>query len=779
MSVPVLSERGARNIYGTPETPGRYASELASFSDEEESLKSILSVIRKRKYWIIAFPLGGAAFAILACVLLTRQYQGTATIQVGKDETVEVSLRSDSGSPALSESDVKTDIATHMSVLQDDNTALAVIDDLNLDRYRPFAFRPTLLGWLSGSNVRIKAEQNLPLTQATARRERLLELFEKNLKVKNTPDTRLIAVSFLNPDPQLAATIANAVVREYVKFESRTQATGEASQWLIGQLDDLKTKMDYAQQQLADYERETGLNNLLLKSMGQAGAAGAITHIPVLDKLDTLNQELTSAEANRVTKEAIFHLTRTQDSNVVAGLASSALPGIATSAAVTQGNGLDLLQTLRQQQAALKLALSEAATKYGAKNPRIVELQNQLSDIDEQISDELQQINLRARNDYMLARRSEDGLRRAFNQQQTAAGKLNESAVKLQILAQQAASSRQLYEALYGQLQEANVQAGLRATNIRITDPARPPATPQRPNPPVYVAIGLAAGLLVGVSSAFIREHMDETVKTPLQVDPLTLLPVLASIPRTRSPILLSAADAFLRETYESSLLITRPKSSTAEAYRVLRTAIVLASSRHPLRTLLVASPLVGEGKTSVSYNTAIAFAYAGKSVLLVDADMHHPRLHECFGSGQAPGLSDVLIGGQSLEASIQPHTTVRNLSLLPAGAIPPMPAELLGSAKFDELMHVLKQKYSLIILDSPPMLLVTDAIVLSSKIDATLSVVRADVTNRTVLERSVEILERNSYHAVGLVLNGVDTRSIDYYRAYGHHGGGKYYEEN
>jgi capsular exopolysaccharide synthesis family protein len=750
---------------------------------EEESLKSVWRTLRKRKAWVLWFAFAGVALAAAVCLVLPKQYLSTATVQVGKDQTVQVDLSSSSGGPSLSESDTKTDIATHMAVLNDDSTALAVINDLNLEEYKPFHFQPTILGWFTGSNARIKEEMGRPLSQAPERRDRLVRMFTKKLVVRNPPDTRLITVSFLNPNPELSARISNDVVRQYVKFESEGTTGGYGISMLNGDLDKLRTKMDTDQKNLADYERQTGLNNLVLKSMGEGSGGGNITHIPVLDKLDTLNQELTTAEANRIGKQAIYDLTKTHNSDVVAGLANSSIPAIATSAVITQGNGLELLQNLRQQQGQLRLEYSADVTKYGAKNPRIVQLQSQLVSIDKQISDELQQIDLRARNDYMVARQNENGLHASFQQQQAAAGQLNQSAVNLQMLVQQAASSRQLYDSLYQQIQEAGIQAGLRATNLRLTDIARPHSKPKRPNPPLYVAIGLAAGLLFGFSSAFVREHMDETVKTPLQVDPLTPLPVLASIPRISGhrQKVLSAGGSIIstKVNGESSPLLMRPRSSTAEAFRALRTSIVLASGGRPLRTIMFTSPLIGEGKTSVSYNTAIAFAHAGERVLLVDADLHHPQLHDYFGRRQSPGLSDILAENKSPEAVIQPHPSVANLSLLAAGSQATQPAELLASPKFDALLDSLKEKYSMVILDTPPMLLVADALLLANKADATLAVIRADMTNRTAVERMAEVLERNGSRAIGLVLNGVDTTSIDYYHAYGHKDAERYFKEN
>ena len=783
MPVPVPVDAGKRQLSQSRNLSLNSPRRIAPVG-EEESLKSVWRTVRKRKSWIICFALGGIALATLACLILPSEYQSTAVVQVGKDQTVQVDLSSNQIGPSLSENDTKTDLATHMAVISDNNTALAVINDLNLQNYKPYLFKPTILGWIDGGNARIKAEKGLPLKDAPATRERLLKIFNKNLIVKNPPDTRLITVTFLNPDPQVAAKVANDVVRQYVQFESRGQPSDIGVNLLTGDLDGLKTKMDKDQQELANYEQKTGLNSLILKSMGEGAGGGNITHIPVLDKLDTLNQELTAAEANRIGKEAIYNLTKTHNSDVVAGLANSSIPAIATSAVITQGNGLELLQNLRQQQGQLRLEYSADVTKYGAKNPRIVELQNQLVNIDKQITDELTQIDLRARNDYTVARQNESGLRASFEQQKSAASDLNQNAVTLQMLAQQAAASRRLYDSLYQQIQEAGVQAGLRATNLRMTDTARPNDRPAKPNPPRYLAFGLAAGLLFGISSAFIREHLDETVKTPLQVDPLTPLPVLASIPlvsggqRHQKSLPTGGSIVSSSASGESSPLLMRPRSATAEAYRALRTSIVLASAGRRIRTLMITSPLVGEGKTSVSYNTAIAFAHAGERVLLIDADLHHPQLHDYFGKKQTPGLSDVLSGGKTVESAIQIHPSVGNLSLLAAGSLPAHPAELLASAAFDVLLDGLKQTYTMVILDTPPMLLVADSLVLADKADATLAVIRADMTNRTALERMGELLERNGSHAIGLVLNGVDTTSIDYYHAYGHKGGDRYFKE-
>ncbi len=737
---------------------------------EEESLKGVWRVIRKRRRLIAIGGVCGLLLATLVCIVMGRQYAATATIQVGKTDAAQTSLMSNVAPPPPSAEDLKTDIATHTAMLQSDGVEIAVVKDLGLLNERPFKYKPTILGILDGANAHIKAEEGLPLEQAPYTRDRILKIFDRKLKVENVPDTRMINVTYLSPDRQRAADIANAIVREYVSFQARAQATADAERWLGDQLADLKKNVEASQSRLADFEQKSGLNNMVLGAIGQGGGGGT-THVPVLDRLDALNQELTTAETNRMAKEAIYHLTQTQNAEIVTGLAaqSGATPGITLS-----GSGLELLQNLRQQQSALRLTYADMLTKYGAKNQHLLETQSELASLDKQISEELKRINDRAQDEYLLARRNEDGIRAAFAEQQQEAGKLNASAVKLQLLTQEAAASRQLYDALYGKMKEVDIQAGLRATNISVSDPARAPSDPTRPNPPLYLAIGLIAGLFAGVSSAFVREHLDDTLTTALQLHSTSArLAVLGNIPSSRDLLWLPSGNNGGRVSAETSALINDPRSPAAEAYRALRTSITAAADAGRLRSLLVTSPLFGEGKTTVAYNTAVAFALANKRVLLVDADMRKPYLHHLFSVTGKPGLSDVLAGTATVDSAVRRHPTVLSLSVLSAGTETTMPAELLSSVQFDDLLKGLIPKYDLVIVDSPPILLVTDARVLSEKLDATLIVIRAGKTTRTVLNSLSTMLEYSGSQAVGLVLNAVDTKSIDYYDAYGHDGGG------
>jgi succinoglycan biosynthesis transport protein ExoP len=742
---------------------------------EGESLKGVWSVIRKRKTGIAIAGCLGLALALVASMVQSRQYLATATVEVGNTDASQTSLRLNALAATPSSDEMKTNIATHMQVLQSPSVLLGVVHDLKLQDEAPFKFQPTLMGSITGSNARIEDEikRGLPLEQAPYTRDRILAIFSKKLKIQNTPDTRLITVEYLNPNPDRAAVIANAIVQEYVTFEARSRSSSDAQKWLADQLADLKSTYQATQDDLAAFEQKTGLNSMVLSAMGQ-GAGGTATHVPAIDSLDSLNQQLIAAQTDRIAKEAVYRLTKSQDPEVVASIAASSGSSNAASETAVSGPGLELLRSFRQQQAALRVSYADMLTKYGPNNQHLMETKSQLDTVNAQITEELGRINERAHQEYLFAQEKEDGLKKAVSLQAHVAGDLNVSSVKLQSLTQEAASSRQLYDALYGKLKELNIQAALRATNIGIANPAMAPAKPTRPNPPLYLAIGLIAGLFFGVSSAFVREHMDDTVRVGLQLQGGAPLPMLANIPS--SPVLKSLpSKATLDSVSESSPLLVDPRSAGAESFRSLRTAIHVASHAGRLRSLLVTSPLFGEGKSTVAYNTAIAFALAGKKVLLVDADMRKPSQHQLFDRPCSPGLSDLLEGNATTASAIHRHRSVPSLSFLPAGSETSASAELLESDKFNVLLATLTQEYDLVIADSPPILLVSDARILSEKFGATLAVVRARQTTKTVLKSLASVLELSGSRAVGLVLNGVDTNSIDYFDAYGHDGKGEY----
>lgn len=792
------SNQSGQNFQGNqPNSFGPPVQPMGMEPMEEESLRNIFRVLSKRRREVIFWVVGMVAIALLVCLVMSNQYTATATLLV-EDQNASGFAMGGLGNLASAMTggaDLQTEMQTHAAVLQSDTTALAVVHKTGLDKFKPYKYVPGILDkcapGIFGWNSQIKAEIGLPLERAPATRERMLKIIDKRLDVEPQSNTRLVTVAFRDYNPQRAADVANAFVNVYIHeyLETHFHATAEASDWLTGQLDQLKANVADSQKKLSDYERQTGLSVLMLgmsassgsSGSGGAGAAASMTggtQIPALAKLALLNQELTSAESDLIAKEAIYHLTQTQSPEVVLGLGESSLASISGSAVISSGQGLTVLQNLRQQQAALRVAYGDAETKYGANNPHLAEMQGQMRALDQSISEELKRINERAKNDVELSQKTKDGLQKDYEKQEAEVNKLNDSMVELEILADNALSNRVLYEQLFSSLQQANIQAGVSATNLDLVDIARPPAQPSRPDWLIYPGVAFAIGLVVGIVFALIRENMDDLLVTTEQVEKVGRLPVLSYIPlpvaEKRQPEKEGEGEAGA----ETSLLITRSNSPSAEAYRALRTSIVLSTVDSPLKVLLITSPLGGDGKTTISYNVAVAFAQHGQRVLLVDCDMRKPAMNVLFHTQKAPGLSEVLTGGLELESVLRPHATLDNLFLVPSGTIPPNPAELLSSRRFKAFLEEAKQQFDLVMLDSPPVLMVTDPVIMSTEVDGTILVVRSKKTKRPVLKRTMEVLSQSYGRKLGIVVNCLDTKSVEYYYSYGYYGDNKYYGE-
>jgi capsular exopolysaccharide synthesis family protein len=442
------------------------------------------------------------------------------------------------------------------------------------------------------------------------------------------------------------------------------------------------------------------------------------------------------------------------------------------------------------QDASLKVQYADAATKYGASNPHIFELQNQVAQLDKQMLEEMKRISQRAKNDYDLAMENERQINKAFESESKKAVQVNGDALKAQMLAEEASSNQLLYEELYARLQQAGVSVGLQGTNIDLVDPALLPAAPKWPNRQLNLALGLLFGIAIGVGYSFILENVNDTISTAVEVESLTGIPVYGSIPRfdsirSRRGAYEAISRAVVRQTEEPSSeaddqawTIKAPKSIIAESYRGLRTSLLLSRPAGTLKTIMVTSPAPGDGKSTTSYNLAVALAQGERRVVLVDADLRRPRLHALMKVKSTPGLSNVLTAGLDVNSALVQHPLVENLQFLPAGNIPPTPAELLGSQRFTDLLTALQKEFDIVLLDCTPDTMVSDAVIVGNHADTILLVARADVTKHRMLQRAIEVLQRqcrNTYLA--LVINAVDMMSADYYYDYGYYGKGKYYD--
>lgn len=726
----------------------------------DSPLGEYLRILVKRKWIVLACLVTIFAVVAVASLKMTPVYEANGSIAINKPDTT-LNFK-DSASFSLDYYD-PTEIETEVKILQSDLLALQVIKELNLDQRPDFGGKTTPA---LPSSLDLAPD---PLLADSARTSSLLGGFRGSLRVALSPNSRIIEIHYRSADKQMAANVVNTLMRTYVEnnFKARFESTMQASDWLSQQLVDLKMKVEVSQEKLVRYQKEHEI-------LGMDEKQNITTA-----KLDELNKELTSAESERMDKEAFYRLIEGGDPDAIA----SSTAGSGSNSSGAQAPSA-LLETLSAKQADLKIQVADLSTQFGPSYPKLAQLNNQLKEVDQQIVAEMKKIASKVRGQYNAALQRENMLRDALEKQKQVANRLNESSITYTLLKRDVDSYRTLYEGLLGKLKEAGVSAGLKSNNFRIVDSARVPTSPVEPNVPRNLGFAFVLGLTSGIGLAFLLEGLDNTVRTTEQAQIISGLAPLGMIPlgsksAREGP---NSKRLVLASSNEAVELITqvRPQSQMAESYRALRTSLLLSSLGAPPKVIMVTSALPQEGKSTTSINTAVVLAQKGVRVLLVDADLRRPSIHKTLGMGPRSGLSNVLTGSTTLEQAITRTPILPNLHILPAGTPPPNPAELLASSNMRDVLAELREKYDHIVVDTPPTLSVTDAVVLSPRADAIVLVIRSGHTTKQALRRSRDILMQVNARVAGVLLNAVDLSSPDYYYYYEYQGKyARYYRDD
>ncbi|MGH9529724.1 MAG: GumC family protein [Terriglobales bacterium] len=722
------------------------------FVTQDSLLRSYSHVLVKRKWIVISCFLFIFSAVLIATLRSTPIYDAVGSIAVNRMDPITLNLK-DPENSGYDYSD-PSDLDTEVRILHSDSLALQVMKQLNL--YRQPGAAPS-------SSLELTTDNQLDSDKTS----QMIASFESNLSVILEPNTRIIDIHYRSPDKYLAARVVNALANAYVEqnFKTRFESTEQTSEWLSKQLIDLQLKVETSQEKLVKYQKDHNILGIDEKQN--------IT----TSKLDELNKELTEAESVRMEKESLYRLIQAGDSDSIAAAAN-----IATT---TTGSVSSLLQTLQAEHADLKIQIAKIGAQFGPAYPKLTELNDQMKEVDAQIEVEKKKVVERLRGDYLASLARENLLRTALDQQKQDANQLNESAIEYNFLKRDADTNRTLYENLLEKLKEAGVTAGLRSNNIRPVDMARVPTSPAEPNLFRNLSFASVLGLSTGILLAFVLEGLDNTVRTVEQAQAISMLPSLGIIPLGSR--VAGHAGTGRKLTFagnkESMELITksRPQSQMAEAYRALRTSLLLTSVGAPPKVILVTSALPEEGKTTTSINCAIVLAQKGSRVLLIDSDLRRPSLHRTLGIVPKVGLSNVLTGSATLQQAVARSPLVPSLSVLPAGTPPPNPAELLASGKMGEVLEALREQYDHIVIDTPPTLPVTDAVVMATRADAVILVIRAGGTTKHALKQARDILLQVNARISGVLLNAVNLGSPDYYSYYGQMGkfSRSYYRED
>jgi polysaccharide biosynthesis transport protein len=751
-----------------PDAKRLTSSERAS--DPDVDIHGMLQAILRRRVWIYVWTIIMVSAAALVCLFMTPQYKAESKLEILKQDTSGLSLSSGGSASDASPDplDFNLTLQTQLGVLKSDTLAWQVMREVKLVDPKNVSSDPAPVN-TAGTFELSRFTEPAPDPQSA----RALKRFKSNLKVNAVSGTRLINVSYMDPDPQMAAKIVNRLVSDFVEynFQVRYKATEKATDWLRHQLVDLKSQVENSQQRAVQLQRESGI-------FGEDEH-----HNIVLTRLEQLNNEVTSAEADRVIKENVYKLSRSGNPELVAGMLGAQPERNTTESA----NPASLLNGLRQQEATLNEEYAQASAKYGPAYPRLIQLKEKLNAVRSSIQGELNKVAQRAKNDYDLAVSREGAAHKAFADQKALAANMNDKATNYLIAKHEAESGRLLYEHLLEKLNEAGVLAGLRSSALHVLDPAEVPTLPARPNVPLYLGIGAVAGLFLGLVSVFVVEAMDHTVRDVGTIESMTYVPVMGVIPDARripKTGLKHLLKAGTREaptgTAQPTLFKSLNNAAVAEAFRAVRTSLLLSRPDAPAKVLAVTSGMPQEGKTFVSLNLAAAFAHNGCKVLLVDADLRRATLSTVLNARAATGLSDVLrnlreSGGVLPDAEMFPEGTdhsavyrqlddVPGLTFMPAGDCPSHASELLGSQQMSALIDHWRKHFDYVLIDTPPAVPVTDAVVLSRKVDAVIVAVRFAVTSQASIHRTIRLFRDVQVSRIAVLVNAMDIRSSEYY---------------
>jgi succinoglycan biosynthesis transport protein ExoP len=695
---------------------------------QQLSLVDVWRALAKRKFSILVFAAFVFGLAAAYTFLKIPLYEGVARLQIDPSRSSSLGLdESEKPAPTDTDSRVKTEVA----IIESDTVAMQVIKSLELYNKKAFAGKDVIQG-------EVKNPDQLTPTQ----RRRLLDRFNSALTVKVIPNTQVVEIRFRSSDPTLATDTANSIIDEYMQrnFHTRVDGTTQLSQWLSRQMDEIRASTMAAQQQFADFQKQ---HNLL----GTDENDNVVTN-----RLKQLNEELTQAEADRIVKEGRYRMARSGNPVLV----ESAVPNTT-------------LQVLRTQQAELQAQLAQLSAQFGNGYPKIRELQAQLADVKTAIEREGGNIGTRLANDYNAAANAENMIRNEFESQKEAAYKLNENVAQYANLKHQIESGRQLYDTLQLRVKEANVTSGLNSTYISVVDRAQLPDKPVEPRKTLYLALGLGGGLLGGMLLGLVVDSFDDTLRTSDEAEAIMALPELGSIPyipalMKKNHKRLSPANLLgLQGTELNSISVLKPYCPAAEAYRALGSVILLSCLDNPPKVLVVTSAMAGEGKSTISCNLAAALAQRGRKVLLVDADLRSASLQEQL--GMHPGRNTVFATGATQYSRYQPIKGLPHLHVVPTGFRPTDPYEILDTARVKQLMEAWSAEYDHVIIDTPPVLLFADVLVMAARADGVLFVTRSGKSRTQASVRAREVLARAGANILGFVLNGAKRR--EYYYEY------------
>ncbi len=680
----------------------------------------LLTIARRRKWVLIGSILTALLLGVLVTLLMTRAYTASATLEIqheGRNFTQVAGADDEKGG----ESSSLEFYQTQYGLLQARSLATRVASDLQLQDNPGFFSELGLRAaddWFENGRVRPGAPPRDARIRAAG------GLLLKKFEVEPMRGSRLIQIHFTSPDPVLSKRVIDAWSTNFVRatLDSRYEATSYARQFLEGRLAQLRQRIDASERDLVNYATREGIVNV--PQPGVAGSANSSERSIAADDLANLNQELIRATAERVRVQS--RLGETAD---------------ATSEALTNGP----ISALRQRRAEMQIEMSRLLLQYDPQFVSVRALRTQMNQIDATIAREERRVRTNIQDTAESARSRETALQTRVGRLKTNLLDLRRRSIQYNILQREVDTNRQLYDALLQRYKEIGVAGGVGVNNISVVDPADMPTRPSSPRPLLNLFIALLGGLFAGTGLVFLLEQLDRGITDPQEVERLLGTPLLGTVPK-----LVSGTPAEVLEDRKSSL---------SEAYTSVRANLGFSTDHGFPNVLAITSTRASEGKTTSSYALALAVARSGRTVVLVDADMRSPSIHNLFGINNEKGFSNYLVGGAGIDDLLQP-SGIDGMAVITSGPHPPSAPELLSSDRLSTLLTELTARFDHIIFDAPPVLGLADAPLLGSRVEGVVFVVESAGTHRNSAAVAINRLRTANAPLMGVILTKFDAKS-------------------
>lgn len=743
---------------GPPPSPNLPTPPAPDFYYEIEkghSLREYIDILLRRKKWIIGTFLVTVALGALYTFTRTPTYRALATFEITQDNLSQVSADSKMGGGFNFFSQQKFQ-ETQNKILKSRSLALRVIKALNLEETPEYAV------------IRETAKDNSP----DAIEEKMVKQFLSGLEIDPVRNTFLVDVSYESQDKEIAKKILDTLPNEYMYLliDRRNESYALVRSWLNKQLDDMALKLQETQRKLFKFGQKSDIYTIEDKDN------------VIIQKFIDLSALLTKAQSEKMAKKAQYQQIKEQGPDA---------PAITNN---------PLIAALRQELVVQQAKASALGKIYLPGHPEMQAEQAKLSELKTRLQAEVRRLQESVKADYEAADRTEKLLQESLANQKKEMADLQENLSDYQILKRDAQTNEQLYQALLARVKEANISSTMVAANVAVIDPAPLPVFKYRPKNLLNLVLASLFGLILGIALAILVDTLDDTVKTTEDLEKHCNLPLLGILPSLNSYRRLTHGSGEKRvlgnwrflpwfrrlhqdkpEAGDLDLVVYKhPQDPISEALRHMQTSIMLSVSGRPPAAIMVTSPNPSEGKTMVVANLAQSLALNGRPTVVIDCDLRKPRIHKIFDLKSQPGLTNYLSGNATREEVLR-ETPIPNLTVIPAGPQSPSPSNLLNSEIFKDLLAHLRQQFTHLIIDTPPILGFSDARIVSVLVDGALLVTRYNSTHKHAIRLAMQLLGQINAPLMGGVLNNVETSSHKYggYHYYDYKLYSRYYHES